>query len=45
MKIVYPRIVTIDRSKRSQNSENVIENEGIELKISDDSSTDQGTVL
>ena len=42
MKIVYPRIVT--RSKRSQNSDisASIENEGIELQIADDSSSDQG---
>ena len=42
MKIVYPRIVT--RSKRSQNSgiSASIENEGIELQIADDSSSDQG---
>ena len=42
MKIVYPRIVT--RSKRSQNSDisASIGNEGIELQIADDSSSDQG---
>ena len=43
MKIVYPKIVPI-RSKRSQ-SGSVIEKQGIELKISDDSTSDQGLSL